>query len=124
MIETDPRVEIEKLDESIRQQEKMKAVGSMPTELADASIDGLKSKRAMYQAQFEGSGAIAQGDGATLIAGNTGTVVVIASDSAHVVICDQPVEMKPELRNKAIHFRPETDSNDKKLALDTINCMK
>jgi hypothetical protein len=29
-----------------------------------------------------------------------------------------------EMRNKAIHFRPETDNNDKNLALDAINCMK
>jgi len=29
-----------------------------------------------------------------------------------------------EMRNKAIHFRPETDSNDRDLALEAINCMK
>lgn len=29
-----------------------------------------------------------------------------------------------EMRNKAIHFRPETDHNDRDLALDAINCMK
>ncbi|MEA3387298.1 MAG: hypothetical protein U9Q66_02740 [Patescibacteria group bacterium] len=29
-----------------------------------------------------------------------------------------------EMRNKAIHFRPETDSNDRELALEAINCMK
>lgn len=59
-------------------------------------------------AQLEGSGAIAQGygalaagEGATLVAGNTGTVV-IANGGARVVIGDQPVEMKPELRDKAL----------------------
>ena len=29
-----------------------------------------------------------------------------------------------DMRNKAIHFRPETDRNDKELALEAINCMK
>jgi hypothetical protein len=29
-----------------------------------------------------------------------------------------------EMRNKAIHFRPETDRNDRDLALEAINCMK
>lgn len=29
-----------------------------------------------------------------------------------------------EMRNKAIHFHPETDNNDRALALEAINCMK
>lgn len=29
-----------------------------------------------------------------------------------------------EMRNKAIHFRPETDHNDRELALEAINCIK
>lgn len=29
-----------------------------------------------------------------------------------------------EMRNKAIHFRPETDHNDRELALRAINCIK
>lgn len=29
-----------------------------------------------------------------------------------------------EMRNNAIHFRPETDHNDRELALEAINCMK
>lgn len=29
-----------------------------------------------------------------------------------------------EMRNKAIHFRPETDQNDRELALETISCLK
>lgn len=29
-----------------------------------------------------------------------------------------------EMRNKAIHFRPEIDKNDRELALEAINCMK
>lgn len=108
MTEADPRAEIKNIEKSIRQLEKMKADGTMPAELADASIAALKSKRTMYQAQLEGSGAIAQGDGAlaagegaTLVAGNTGTVI-IANGGARVLIGDQPVEMKPELRNKAL----------------------
>jgi len=29
-----------------------------------------------------------------------------------------------EMRNKAIHFRPETDQNDRELALEAISCLK
>ena len=57
-------------------------------------------------ARLIGDGAIAQGDEA-IAAGKDATViskstVVIAGDGAKVVIGDQPVEMKPELRNKAL----------------------
>jgi formylglycine-generating enzyme required for sulfatase activity/energy-coupling factor transporter ATP-binding protein EcfA2 len=61
-------------------------------------------------AQLEGDGAIAQGDGAKAVGksgllaegGISNSMVVIAGDGAKVVIGDQPVEMKPELRNKAL----------------------
>jgi len=67
MTEPDHRAEIEKIEENIRQLEKMKADGIMPAAVADASIAALKKERATYQAQVQGGGASAQGDGATAI---------------------------------------------------------
>jgi formylglycine-generating enzyme required for sulfatase activity/energy-coupling factor transporter ATP-binding protein EcfA2 len=61
-------------------------------------------------ARLIGDGAIAEGDGAKAVGksgllaegGISNSTVVIAGDGAKVVIGDQPVEMKPELRNKAL----------------------
>lgn len=67
MTKPNTSAEIEKIEESIRQLEKMKVDGSMPAELADASIEALKTRRATYQAQVQGGGASAQGDKSTAI---------------------------------------------------------
>ena len=88
-----------------------KELEEIKKELA-AQVEGSRAHKALtrdkaeVEAQLIGSGAIAQGAnsiaagaGATIISGST---VVIASDGARVVIGEQPVEMKPELRNKAL----------------------
>jgi HrpA-like RNA helicase len=102
--------ERKKLEDAIRSLEDLKASGLMPAEQADASLASLRKQLAtrFAQAEIQGGGASAQGDNAiaagesaTVMAGNAGTVV-IASDGARVVIGDQPIEMKPELRNKAL----------------------
>ena len=56
--------EREKIEANIQKLEELKAAGSMPADLADASIAALKKELATYTAQLEGDGAIAQGDGA------------------------------------------------------------
>jgi formylglycine-generating enzyme required for sulfatase activity len=68
----------------------------------------MSERKSEIEAELRGSGAIAQGDGAIaagqeamVVSGNQG-MVVIAGDGARVVIGEQPVEMKPELRNKAL----------------------
>lgn len=67
MTEPNPRAEIEKIEESIRQLEAAKASGAIPAAVADASIAALKKERATYQAQVQGGGASAQGDESTAI---------------------------------------------------------
>lgn len=66
----------------------------------------LQQKRNQLLAQLNGSGAIAQGEGA-VAAGQDATIIqnstiVYAAEGARVVIGEQPVEMKAELRNKAL----------------------
>ncbi len=64
--------EREKLEETIRQLEQLKASGAMSAALADASIAALKEKLAAY-ANLEGDGAIAQErDSLTVGAGGIG----------------------------------------------------
>ncbi len=98
--------ELNKIEETIRSMEGLKTGGLIPAAQADASIAALKKQLVTFRAELDGSGAIAQGqnsigagEGATVISNST---VVVASDGARVVIGDQPVEMKPELRNKAL----------------------
>jgi formylglycine-generating enzyme required for sulfatase activity len=64
---TDPRAEIQKVEEDIRRLEELKQSGALPPDLADVSIEGLQIKRATYWAELRGDGAIAQGDHATAI---------------------------------------------------------
>ena len=64
---TDPRAEIQKIEEDIRRLEELKQSGTLPPDLADVSIAALKSKLPTYQADLQGDGALAQGDGATAI---------------------------------------------------------
>lgn len=66
----------------------------------------LEQKRNQLIAQLSGAGAVAQGENA-VAAGQDATVIqhstiVYAAAGARVVIGDQPVEMKAELRNKAL----------------------
>ena len=68
MTNPDPRAEIAKIAEDIRQLEALKGQGIMPAELADSSIAALNEKLAAYQARLEGDGAIAQGTGARAVA--------------------------------------------------------
>lgn len=67
MTEPNPRAEIEKIEESIRQLEAAKASGAIPAAVADASIAALKNERAKYQAQVQGGGASAQGENSSAI---------------------------------------------------------
>jgi len=66
----------------------------------------LQEQKAEIEAQLIGSGAIAQGQD-SIAAGADATVisnstVIFANGGSRVVIGEQPVEMKPELRNKAL----------------------
>lgn len=85
-------------------------IASLRETLSGAALEQvllpLQQKHDLLQAQLSGSGAIAQGQGA-LAAGQDATIIlnstiVYATEGARVVIGDQPVEMKAELRNKAL----------------------
>jgi formylglycine-generating enzyme required for sulfatase activity len=111
MTEPNPRAEIEKIEENIRQLEKMKADGTMPVELADASIEALKTKRATYQAQVQGGGAIAQGDHAkaageraVMNEGGMQDAVVNTGDNVEINIGTQPRAKTASLREAYLNF--------------------
>jgi hypothetical protein len=94
---TDPRAEIQKIEEDIRRLEELKQSGALPPDLADVSIEGLKIKRATYQAELQGDGAIAQGDGAKAV--GKGGILVEGSFQGNIYVGEQPEndeQVKPQ----------------------------
>ena len=67
MSNPDPRAEIAKIEETIRNLQKLKEQGVLPAEQADTSIAALKHQLASYSAQLEGDGGLAQGAGAKAV---------------------------------------------------------
>ncbi len=49
---TNPLAEIRKIEENIRKLEELKQSGSIPEEVANASIEALKAKHAAYHAEL------------------------------------------------------------------------
>lgn len=64
---TDRRADIQKIEETIRNLQSLKEQGLLPAEQADTSIEALKSKLNIFQADIKGNGAVAQGDNAIAI---------------------------------------------------------
>ena len=85
---TDPRAEIQKIEEDIRRLEELKQSGTLPPDLADVSIAALKSKLPTYQADLQGDGAIAQGDGAKAV--GKGGILVEGSFQGNIYVGEQP----------------------------------
>ncbi len=67
MSNPDPRAEIAKIEETIRNLQKLKEQGVLPAEQADTSIAALKHQLASYSAKLEGDGGLAQGAGAKAV---------------------------------------------------------
>lgn len=110
MTEPDPRAEIEKIEESISQLEKLKADGVMPAVVADASIAALKKEIATYQAKVQGGGAIAQGGakaaGERAVMNERGIqdAVVNTGDNVEINIGTQPRAKTTSLREAYLNF--------------------
>lgn len=97
--------EIHKIDEDIFRLEELKKNGAIPADLADASIDALKVKRATYLLQLHGNGAVVQGDNsnaagrdAILIDGDMQDSILIKGDNNEINIDAQPKTKKETLR--------------------------
>ncbi len=59
--------EMEKIAQDIKRLEELRDQGVMPADLAERSIAALRQRLLIYQAQLQGSGAIAQGKGAKAV---------------------------------------------------------
>ena len=101
---TDPLAEIQKIEENIRRLEELKQSGSIPEEVANASIEALKAKRATYHAELQRNGAIAKGDHAKaagergVLADNIDFSLFVTGDGNEVNVGTQPRAKKESLR--------------------------
>ena len=108
---SDPQVDIQKIEETIRNLQKLKEQGLLPADQADASITSLKNQLATYTADLDGSGAIAQGQNAkavgedgVLIDGDIADSVFIKGDANEVNIGTQPRARKGSLRESYLSY--------------------
>jgi formylglycine-generating enzyme required for sulfatase activity len=95
MTEDNIRTEIQTIEKNIRKLEKMKKDGLMPAELANASIDALKTKRVTYQAQLQGDGVISQGGGAKAV--GKGGILVGDNFQGSIYVGKQPEDEEQAL---------------------------
>ena len=96
MSQTDKPVGIRKIEEDIRQLEKLKRTGVMPAALADASITALQAQMsASYQSQMQGDGASAQGTNSKAV-GKQG-VLVEGDFQGNIYIGEDPKEEEKQL---------------------------
>jgi formylglycine-generating enzyme required for sulfatase activity len=107
---TDPRAEIQKIEEDIRRLEELKQSGALPPDLADVSIAALKSKLPTYQAELQGDGAIAQGDNskaagarAVMADGDIDSSVFVTGDHVEVNL-GAPRAKKESLREAYLSY--------------------
>lgn len=114
---SDPQVDIQKIEETIRNLQSLKEQGLLPADQADASIAALKNQLATYHAALNGDGAIAQGQNAkavgkdgVLIDGDMTDSVFIKGDSNEVYVGSQPRARKESLRESYLTYMLELTS--------------
>lgn len=91
-----PYDEARKIQDDITRLEKLKQDEVMPADLADASIAALQKQLALYQAQLEGDGSIAQGDNAKAV--GKGSILIEGGFQGNVYVGEQPEDDEQALR--------------------------
>jgi predicted NACHT family NTPase len=108
---TDPRADIQKIEDTIRNLNSLKEQGLLSAEQADASISALQKQLTSYYATLEADGAIAQGPGAKaggrgsiMVDGNVTDAILLTGDGNEVNIGTEPRAKKESLRESYLSY--------------------
>jgi hypothetical protein len=111
MTDDKQRAEIQKIEETIRNLQRLKKQGLLPTEQADASITALKNQLESYSVELDGEGVFAQGTsaraagkGSVMVDGNLTDALILTGDGNEVTIGSEPHAKKESLREAYLSY--------------------